>query len=207
LGLLGIQFDTRRRNRVNGEVDALLEPGFSLHVEQSFGNCPKYIHRRRSSFVEPAPDERRTVTREGPLLSSRAQQIIEAADTFFIASMSPREPGTDDHARGADVSHRGGAPGFVHLETVAGAHVLVIPDYSGNYFFNTLGNLALHPRAGVLFVNFVDGTLLLLTGSTEIILEGPEVEREPAAERVLRLRVSEGRLLESALDLRFRPSR
>jgi len=41
LGLLGIEPQTRRRNRVNGRVVALNDQGFALRVDQSFGNCPK----------------------------------------------------------------------------------------------------------------------------------------------------------------------
>ena len=202
LGLLGIQFDTRRRNRMNGRVQTVDDDGFSLTVEQSFGNCPKYIHQRPSQLRGSPAMQRGPVTKEGAWLSARAQEITAEADTFFIASASPELPGSEDHARGSDVSHRGGPRGFVRLERGIDGHVLVIPDYSGNYFFNTLGNLLLHPHAGVLFIDFDDGTLLQLTGSTELVLEGPDVEREPGAERLLRFRVEDGQLLQSFVRMR-----
>nr|WP_231865084.1 pyridoxamine 5'-phosphate oxidase family protein [Sorangium cellulosum] len=53
---------------------------------------------------------------------------------------------------GADVSHRGSKPGFVRVTEEDGRTVLTSPDFTGNFGFNTLGNLALNPRAGVLFV-------------------------------------------------------
>ena len=46
LGLLGIELPTRRRNRANGRVELVDETGFVLAVEQSYGNCPKYIEKR-----------------------------------------------------------------------------------------------------------------------------------------------------------------
>jgi predicted pyridoxine 5'-phosphate oxidase superfamily flavin-nucleotide-binding protein len=214
LGMLGIQFDTRRRNRVNGHVSCVGQHGFSLAVEQSFGNCPKYIHRRRSKLVHENPAGLGQVKAEGALLSERARDLIAQADTFFIASASPQPQAAHDPARGADVSHRGGPPGFVRLENRTSPRarerkeesigdVLRIPDYSGNYFFNTFGNLLLHPYAGLLFQDFEDGTLLQLTVATELILDGPELEQEQGAERMLRFRVERGFLLERASPLRF----
>jgi predicted pyridoxine 5'-phosphate oxidase superfamily flavin-nucleotide-binding protein len=61
IGLLGIELSTRRRNRMNGRVIDIDVSGFTVMVEQSFGNCPQYIQRRdygrrRSpSFPEAEP--------------------------------------------------------------------------------------------------------------------------------------------------------
>jgi hypothetical protein len=46
--------------------------------------------------------------------------------------------------------------------------VLTIPDFRGNRFFNTLGNLVSDPRAALLFVDFETGDLLHLQGRVEI---------------------------------------
>ncbi|MFT3923886.1 MAG: pyridoxamine 5'-phosphate oxidase family protein [Myxococcales bacterium] len=206
LGMLGIQFETRRRNRVNGHVLAHeIGIGFRLEVEQSFGNCPKYIHRRRAEFR--ARSDAGPTSHEGARLSAQALELVRRADTFFIASASFDEPGSRDPARGVDVSHRGGPRGFVHVAEDQTGHWLKIPDYSGNYFFNTFGNLLLHPYAGLLFLDFEDGSVLQLTGSTELVLEGPEVEAEPGAERMLHFHVREGRLHARSLDLSFGPER
>jgi predicted pyridoxine 5'-phosphate oxidase superfamily flavin-nucleotide-binding protein len=43
IGVVGIDFAARRRNRANGVVAALRPDGFDIAVKQSFGNCPKYI--------------------------------------------------------------------------------------------------------------------------------------------------------------------
>lgn len=47
LGFLGIDFATRRRNRMNAIVDSVADGKLHLRVLQSYGNCPKYIQARR----------------------------------------------------------------------------------------------------------------------------------------------------------------
>jgi hypothetical protein len=98
------------------------------------------------------------------------------------------------------VSHRGGRPGFIGL---AGDGALVIPDYMGNRFFNTLGNLVVNPRAGLLFLDFARGDLLQITGRTEIVWDGPQVQAFKGAERLWRVLPAHGRWLRGALPLRF----
>ena len=83
--------------------------------------------------------------------------MLEAADTFFIASTGGEY--------GVDVSHRGGPPGFVGVEGAT----LTVPDYQGNRYFNTLGNLMLDPRAALLVVGFDSGDVLELRGRAEIV--------------------------------------
>jgi len=176
LGLLGIEPHTRRRNRMNGTLVALDSHGFTVQVDQSFGNCPKYIQARVPRWVKRG--EPPTVQTEGPRLSAVARQLITTADTLFIASGTPHARGHAD-AEGVDVSHRGGRPGFVQLgEDAQGATVLAIPDYRGNNFFNTLGNLAVNPLAGLLFIDHDNGGLLHLTGRTEVLWSDDTTQRE-----------------------------
>lgn len=175
LGLLGIQPHTRRRNRMNGRVARVGEAGFDVEVEQSFGNCPKYIRTREAFyFDEGAPGAPQPLA----ALDDAARAIIASADTLFIASA---------HADGVDVSHRGGEPGFV---SVGSGDVLTLPDYAGNFFFNTLGNLLLEPRAGLLFIDFDSGDLLHVSARAEIVWDGDEVAAYPGAQRLLRLTVT-----------------
>ncbi len=176
LGLLGIQQHTRRRNRMNGRVVAADDDGFEVAVEHSFGNCPKYIRVREAhalggAALSAAPEAR-------PALDDEARALIADADTLFIAST---------HAGQVDVSHRGGAPGFVRIDEEGR---LLLPDYAGNFFFNTLGNLLLEPRAGLLFIDFERGDLLQLSATAELIWDGPLVEAHPGALRLLRLSVT-----------------
>lgn len=189
LGLLGIELPTRRRNRANGRIAAVDADGIAVAVEQSFGNCPKYIVKR--DYAALAPE---TPVRAEPVagLDQDARRLIEGAETFFVAT----SPGA-----GAlpDVSHRGGNAGFVRLD----GDTLTVPDYSGNLFFNTLGNMLLQPRAGLLFPDFATGDLLQLTGTTELDWDGPDVASLPGAEHLWRFRPSGGQWLRGALRLRF----
>jgi predicted pyridoxine 5'-phosphate oxidase superfamily flavin-nucleotide-binding protein len=181
LGLLGIEPATRRRNRMNGTVVVLDEAGFEVRVDQSFGNCPQYIQARSPRWVERAPAE---PVELGPRLDAAAGRLIARADTLFIASAAP--------GAGADVSHRGGRPGFIHVEIDQDRTVLTFPDFRGNFFFNTLGNLVAHPKAGLLFVDYATGDVLQVTGRATIVASGPEVEAFAGAQRMVRIEVDAG---------------
>ncbi len=156
LGLLVLDPRTRQRVRFNGR--GLWSPdGLFLLADEVYGNCPKYIQRRR--LVEESAGEVLEARRSSSLDASQRARI-EGADTFFIATCHP--------GGGADASHRGGRPGFVR---VPDERTLRFPDYPGNNMFNTLGNLAGHPRAGLLFVDFAGGDLLQLTGRAQVVWE------------------------------------
>jgi predicted pyridoxine 5'-phosphate oxidase superfamily flavin-nucleotide-binding protein len=204
LGLLGIQPHTRRRNRMNGTVESLDASGFSVAVQQSFGNCPRYIQAR-----EPVLAPARGLQAAPPAqwldkLDLAAHRLIGSADTLFIATAYPNEVAEGDEAdassHGVDVSHRGGRPGFVRID---GDDVLTVPDFNGNRFFNTLGNLAVHPRAGLLFIDFDSGELLHVAVTAEIVWNGPEVEAFEGAERLMRFRVTHALRRPAALPLRW----
>lgn len=193
IGLLGIQFETRRRNRANGTIAAVGETGFSVAVTQSFGNCAKYIQTRTiEGWTVPGSAEAVEFTR----LDAPARQLIAAADTFFMASAAGTDAGA---AAGIDMSHRGGRPGFVRIDDDA----LTVPDFAGNSYFNTLGNLLREPRAALLFVDFRTGTVLQLQGAVEILWNDPEAARLDGAERLWRFHVGRGWRRENALPLRW----
>ncbi len=191
VGMLGIDPATRRRNRVNGNIVANGSCGFIISVVQSFGNCAQYIQSRdlRSAPAMPAPAE--TLDH----LDGAAVTAITQADTFFVASASgPRDrPGP-----GVDVSHRGGRPGFVRVN----GNILTIPDFAGNRFYNTLGNLLLYPRVGLLFADFAAGDVLQVSGETEIIWDIPEEKRPAGAELLWRVHVGGVWRRRNALPLR-----
>lgn len=197
LGLLGIEPHTRRRNRVNGVVTAVTSTGFEVEVRQSFGNCPKYIQARRPTFI---PGHRAGAVSQCKALTPAMAALIRRADTLFIASAHPRAAADEDRAHGVDVSHRGGKPGFVRVDDDA---TLTLPDFAGNGFFNTLGNLLVHSRAGLLIPDFDTGDLLLLAVEAAIVWEGQEVAAFAGAQRLLRLRIHEARMMEAALPLRW----
>ena len=182
LGTLGIELPPRRRNRANGRISEVDESGFILSVEESFGNCPKYIVRRDYVPAGPAAQRAAPAVQQISGLDQEARKLIGQASTFFVASS-----GMGDAL--PDVSHRGGRPGFVEIA----GDCLVIPDYAGNLFFNTLGNLLVNPLAGLLFPDFVTGDLLQLTGMAQLHGTDPEAPFVPGAGSFWRFHASGGR--------------
>ena len=199
IGLLGIEPQTRRRNRANGVVSSMSATGFSVQVQQSFGNCPQYIQAREPRYVSrPAGAE--SAVRHGNALDAEARRMLAAADTFFIATAYAGSRQEAGRAGGVDVSHRGGKPGFVRVDADG---TITVPDFFGNFFFNTLGNIAVNPRAGLLFIDFETGDLLYLAVSAEIVWNGAEVESFAGAQRLLRFTVDSMRRVEASLPLRW----
>jgi uncharacterized protein len=199
IGGLVIQPATRRRNRVNGVIAALDEDSITVAVTQSFGNCAKYIQSRTPTF-DGALDAPEVINEPvvSPVLSDGGRALIGRADTLFIASANTaNEAGL---ARGVDVSHRGGKPGLVRVDD---DRTLTLPDFSGNLFFNTIGNLIYDPRAGLLIADFDNGDLLFVAGDAEVIWEGAELQSFEGAERLLRFHVREVKYSRHAMPLRW----
>lgn len=160
ISMLAIELATRHRLRINGHVTPL--PGtslahsmFEIKVDQAYPNCPKYI-QRRSLRVEHLALATGTV-HEGVVLNDVQSELVATADTFFVASVHPEH--------GTDVSHRGGKPGFVEVESPGCLHV---PDYEGNSMFNTLGNIYATGFAGLLFIDFTTRRQLQILGDAFI---------------------------------------
>ncbi len=194
VGILGIEFATRRRNRVNGRIGTG-GTGIVFDVDQTFGNCPQYIGERAWTRVE-APASGTPQTSDD--LSASQQAWIADADTFFIAS-GYRGDG-ESATYGMDASHRGGERGFVE---VLSATEIRFPDYAGNKHYNTIGNMLVDSRAGYLFVDFETGSLLQVTGTVDIQWDGDELRRHPGAKRLVTLTVDQVVELPHALSLRW----
>ncbi|HLZ57300.1 MAG TPA: pyridoxamine 5'-phosphate oxidase family protein [Ktedonosporobacter sp.] len=211
IGMIAIDFETRRRMRVNGHVKSERR-NIVVHTDQVYANCPKYIQARvlqtegtdeRSSSI---PHLRQCTTQAENLVhaSSSAQAIrqeeltpeqgawIERADTFFIASCH--------RDGGCDASHRGGPPGFVRIES---ATRLVFPDYSGNRMFQTLGNISVEPHAGLLFLDFESGDTLQLSGKAQVIWERERVAAFAGAERLIEFVIDRVVEIKGASSLRW----
>jgi predicted pyridoxine 5'-phosphate oxidase superfamily flavin-nucleotide-binding protein len=186
IALLGIELPKRRRNRLNGTVTAVDAGGWTVVVVQSFGNCPQYIQSRDFRFLEPAMGAGVHQGSRNQHLSAGDRALVAGADTFFIASANLRKE--DGESYGADVSHRGGRPGFVRIDD---HRTLTVPDFIGNFFFNTIGNLQVNPRAGLLFPDFSTGDVLMLRTRTSVIWEGEEVRAFEGAQRLLRFEIDE----------------
>jgi uncharacterized protein len=193
VGLVVIDFATRGRLRLNGRAEIEADGTLYIHARQVYSNCPKYIQargwERRRAETGLTPKVRRQFGR----LSEEQQQWIRAADTFFVASHHPDG--------GADASHRGGHPGFVH---VLNANRVIWPDYSGNTMFQTLGNIASNSQAGLLFIDFESGATLQLTGKARIIWDRERTARFPGAERLIEFDLEEGIEISGVSSLEWR---
>lgn len=196
IGLLGIELHTRRRNRMNGVIahasDALLD----VEVDQAFGNCPQYIQLRDFRFADDRHSLEPEHVEEARHLTGEAHAIISTADTFFVGSYVDR-----DGQRQVDASHRGGRPGFVRIDDDG---LLTIPDFSGNFHFNTLGNFVVNPRAGLLFIDFETGDILHIAGTACVITNAPDIDAFEGAQRIWTFRPTKMVLRRGASALRWK---
>ncbi|MGA5449428.1 pyridoxamine 5'-phosphate oxidase family protein [Streptomyces umbrinus] len=163
VGTIALDPRTRRRMRLNGRSRPTPR-GLAVEADQVFSNCPKYLQKRESyETVARTPGE----PLRGSELDAAQREFVRAADTFFLATV---------HDGGADASHRGGNPGFVHVTSPS---ELSWRDYPGNSMFLTLGNLAADPRAGLLFLDWETGAALQLSGTarTEFAPDGTRTVR------------------------------
>lgn len=195
IGFLGIELHTRRRNRVNGVVSEITPNGFSVAIDQTFGNCPKYIQARQFNLHDFDINATKPV-HSFTTLNNAQRTMIATADTFFISTAYLDNK--TDVTNGVDVSHRGGTPGFVQID----GNTLTVPDLAGNCIFNTFGNIEVNPHAGLLFIDFEQGNLLYLTGRAKVIWDGdPKIALYAGAERLLKFYLDQGVYVEGSLPL------
>jgi uncharacterized protein len=195
IGLLGIDLATRRRVRISGSILARDPDGLQIAVRQAFGNCPKYIEARE---VCPGPVDTPGPSSRSSRLEADALRIVQSADTLFIASAYGAS--SAESPLGADVSHRGGAPGFVR---VVDPGSLLVPDYPGNNAFNTFGNVIREPRCGLLCVDFDAGSTVQIAAVARILWESPDPDAFPGARRLLQLRITAVQHAPGRLPLRW----
>lgn len=153
VGLVVMDFPTRRRLRINGIVSSADSGELTIEVDQAYGNCPQYIQPRQ--LREHLADKHLNVF-HGNDLRPEDVELVRAADTFFLGTTHPDS--------GNDASHRGGPPGFVSVDSGR----LSWPDYPGNNMFNSFGNLFADPTAALLFVDFDSGATLQLSGTAAL---------------------------------------
>ena len=202
LGLLGIELTSRRRNRLAAHVTNHSEKSIHLEVDQAFGNCPQYIQTRDLEVLDSSTLPQ-TRVKNIQAFDEEARTLISNSDTFFVASYIDSDDTNDNSSasEGADVSHRGGQPGFIRVDN---ERTLTIPDYLGNNHFNTFGNFAENSKAGLLFIDFESGHILTLTGTVEIIWDSPETKHFDGAERLWKFHIDHGRWIHHGLPLRWK---
>jgi predicted pyridoxine 5'-phosphate oxidase superfamily flavin-nucleotide-binding protein len=130
-------------------------------------------------------DTRRVADRIDELLvkdtiSKSDREFIERADMFFLAT-------ADEHGQ-PNCSYKGGDPGFVH---VLDEQTIAFPNYDGNGLYLSMGNIALNPQVGLLFIDFEKGHRLRLNGTATLDSSEDLLAGWPEAQFVIRIRTSE----------------
>jgi uncharacterized protein len=190
IGLLIIDLSNRKRLRLNGNITMQQKNLLQIQIYQSFFNCPKYIqtrYLRTTKIAELQPELQPSEIQTRHALSEADQSWLAQADTFFISSVHPDS--------GADASHRGGYPGFIQ---VVDSQTLLFPDYSGNNMFQTLGNLTVNPRTGLLFVDFEQGHTLQVAGQATIFWEAEQLAAFAGAQRLIQFSIEQIRETQNA---------
>jgi predicted pyridoxine 5'-phosphate oxidase superfamily flavin-nucleotide-binding protein len=103
--------------------------------------------------------------------------FIENRMFFFLA--------TADSEGRCDCNHKGGMPGFVR---VSAPDELVFPDYDGNGMFKSLGNIAVNPHVGLLFIDFEKPKRLRVNGEATVSRDDPLLAHTVGAQLIVRVK-------------------
>lgn len=208
ISALTIDLETRKRVKLYGRMvagalgrigpeddqDSPISVGqvqLVVRIEQSLGNCPKYINCKRIYPVLPEPK----LIADSDILAQQALDLIAKADTLFIASSNADQD--------MDMNIRGGPPGFVRVQSHSDSGtVLVWPEYSGNNLYQTLGNLQTSSRAGLVFPDFETGDVLYVTGNTKVLLGKDAAAVLPRSNLAVTLSITGARFVEKGLPFR-----
>ena len=116
--------------------------------------------------------------------------VIDADDRAFIERMDMFFLATADAEGRPQCSYKGGDPGFVR---VLDATTIAFPNYDGNGMYLSMGNIALNPHVGLLFVDFTAQrpSRLRLNGVASVDEADPLVAAYPGAQFVVRVRATQ----------------
>jgi uncharacterized protein len=106
-------------------------------------------------------------------------------DAAFVAGLGFFFLATADAQGRPDCSFKGGPPGFV---AVAAPDELVFPDYDGNGMFKSLGNIAVNPHVGLLFIGMGEAPRRLrVNGRAEVTADDPRLAALPGAQLLVKV--------------------
>jgi predicted pyridoxine 5'-phosphate oxidase superfamily flavin-nucleotide-binding protein len=133
-------------------------------------------------------DTRRLADRLDEKFMQRA--MIDASDRAFIARMDMFFLATADPQGRPQCSYKGGEPGFVR---VLDEHTVAFPNYDGNGMYLSMGNLAVNPHVGMLFIDFVSErpSRLRINGRASIDERDELIDAYPEAQFVVRVRAEQ----------------
>lgn len=130
-------------------------------------------------------------------LPDEALTLLAKADLFFLTS------GEGPHM---STNHRGGPPSFVRVMSNSAESVTIAyPEYSGNRYYQTLGNLRISPKVGVVFPGFESGDVIYLTATAEILAGKQAAAVIPRSNLVVILHVKQARFIRQGLSFRGQP--
>ena len=117
-----------------------------------------------------------------PVIGDEDRDFIERMDMFFLA--------TADAEGRPQCSYKGGEPGFVR---VLDERTIAFPNYDGNGMYLSMGNLAVNPHVGMLFIDFVSArpSRLRLNGVAGVDERDPLLDAYPEAQFVVRVRATQ----------------
>ncbi|MGC3940370.1 oxidoreductase [Roseobacter sp. EG26] len=213
---VGVDFTNRRRNKIAGSIEAASvddagRVSLRLVSDQHLGNCPKYITVRSLAHVprtaELLHDSFETST---TALPNEAKVVVGRASTVFLATKHSADGTTSGAQTDMGVNHRGGAPGFTRLyEETKGDRTttyLVLPDHSGNRFYQSLGNIEFDPQVGLVFPDFQTGDILYVTGKAENLMDDAAAALMPRASLLTRIKVTGAVFVKEGLNLKLTSS-
>lgn len=128
-------------------------------------------------FASRALADRLDATLRRERFNDADKAFVGAASFFFLA--------TADAEGRPDCSFKGGLPGFVRI---AAPDELIWPDYDGNGMFRSLGNIAVNPHVGLLFLKLGDKPARLrINGRATIDFEDLRIAGFAGAQGLVRL--------------------
>ena len=143
-----------RRSRIAG---ILTDAGDHLELQcrLAFTNCRKYMTPTQSTGTRPqvGPAETLPVGLDDPWIGG----VVSRGETAFLVSTTPDG--------GADVSHRGGQPGFLRFDPTTGA--IGWTEYLGDGMFVSTGNLRISGRFSLLVLDLDHGDAARLDGEAQ----------------------------------------
>ncbi|MCJ1449664.1 MAG: hypothetical protein MMC23_010186 [Stictis urceolatum] len=188
-----------------------------VQIDASLGNCPKYLNKKEVTATIPAPE----LVPQTPTLPQEALDLIVSSDCLFLTSSNA---GTS-----LSTNYRGGPKGFIrvlpsttiihpttpphdipnplafspsspNISSSADPPIrLIYPEYSGNRYYQTLGNLLTTPLAGLAIPSLSTGTVLYATCTTQILPGSSAAALLPRSNLAVVLTLTSWRLVRHSL--------
>jgi predicted pyridoxine 5'-phosphate oxidase superfamily flavin-nucleotide-binding protein len=195
IGMILVDVERRLRYRINGRARQPADSSrfsnewphagrvIEVAVAQSYTNCGARVAAAhdlaQDSKATPAPAAWANLPHQDRI-STTLKEFIESRPFFFMATCT--------RAGDCDCSYKGRNPLDSHVVRVIDDRTLVMPDYSGNSMFNTIGNILNNDRASLLFIDVQKGVMNRINGRATVLDDPAEWRQEwPEAKRLITL--------------------